>query len=138
MRRLALPRVGAAIDARRNRLEGDLSRAGALKAEAEEVLADYERRLAEARAAAQTMMRETGEKLAAEAAERQRQLAGTLSEQLAAAESRIAATKDQALAEVRGIAVEVAQSLAEKLTGAAPDPARVGGAVDQILRERAP
>jgi len=136
MKRLALPRVGAAIAARRARLDGDLAQANALRTQAESVLADYERALASARAAAQTTMRETGERLASEAAERQRQMAASLAEQIEAAERRIAQTKDQAVAEVRGIAVEVAQAVAEKLTGAAPERARVSAAVDRVLAER--
>ncbi|MBV9862532.1 MAG: F0F1 ATP synthase subunit B' [Alphaproteobacteria bacterium] len=136
MRRIALPKVGAAIEARRNRLEGDLARAAELKSQAEAVLAEYERTLAAARTDAQATMRETADRLAAEAAERQRALAATLADQVEAAERRIAAAKQHALAEVRGIAVEVAGSVTQKLIGAAPQPAQLTAAVDRIMTER--
>jgi len=136
MKWLALPRVGQAIDARRQRLDGDLSRAAELKAQAEAVLADYEKSLAAARAEAQATLRQTHEKLAADAAERQRQLSDTLAQQIDAAEARIAAMKEQALAEVRGIAADVGRAVVEKLTGAAPDPAAMHAAVETALTER--
>ncbi|HEY1796983.1 MAG TPA: hypothetical protein VGG57_12785 [Stellaceae bacterium] len=49
MKWVAVPRVGRVIDARRDKLEGDLNRAARLKEEAEGVLAAYQRTLAEAR-----------------------------------------------------------------------------------------
>ena len=52
--------------------------------------------------------------MAAQAAERQRQLAATLAQQVAAAELRIAAGKDEALVEIRGIAVDVGRAVVEK------------------------
>jgi F-type H+-transporting ATPase subunit b len=137
MRWVAVPRVGRVIDNRREKLEGDLNRAGRLKDEAEGVLAEYQKTLAEARAQAQAALRETADQLAAEAAGRQRDLAEALTQQIDAAEKRIAAMKDEALAEVRGIAVEVGGAVVEKLTGAPADPARLAAAVDTAVGERA-
>lgn len=137
MKWLALPRVGKAIEARRERLDGDLARAAALKEQAETVLAEYERSLAAARADAQASLRATNDRLAAEAAERQRQLSETLAQQIEAAEARIAGMKDQALTEVRGIAADVGRAVVERLTGTAPDPGAMNMAVDTALAERA-
>ena len=99
--------------------------------------AAYQKALAEARAQAQSTIKETSDRLAADAAERQGALAATLAEQIAEAERRILATKEQALAEVRGIAVDVGRSVVEKLTGAAPDPAKLAAAVESSLSGRA-
>jgi F-type H+-transporting ATPase subunit b len=137
MSRLALPKVRGVIEGRRHRLDSDLGRAAALKEEAEAALAAYQKTLADARAAAQETLRQTGERLAAEAAERQRQLAATLAEQVAAAEARIAAGKEQALGEIRGIAAEVGTAVVEKLTGAAPSPVVMTNAVGRALNGRA-
>lgn len=130
MSRLGLPAVGAAIEGRRRHLDGELTRAAALKTEAEDALAAYQKTLAEARAAAQATLRETGEKLAAEAAERQRRLAATLAAQVETAERRIAAMKEEAVAEIRGIATEVGGAIVEKLIGASADPATLAAAVE--------
>jgi F-type H+-transporting ATPase subunit b len=135
MAKLALPRVAAAMDARRQRREGDLARANQLRTDAEAASAAYQKALAEARAQAQSTIKETSDRLAADAAERA--LAATLAEQIAEAERSILATKEQALAEVRGIAVDVGRSVVEKLTGAAPDPAKLAAAVESSLSGRA-
>jgi F-type H+-transporting ATPase subunit b len=137
MQWVAAPRVGAILARRRRTLEDDLSRASELKAQAEAVLAAYEKTLASARGEAQATMRETTERLAAEAAQRQRELAQTLTAKIEEAERRIAAAKDAALGDVRGIAVDVARALGEKLTGAAAPPDRLAAAVDEAMRGRA-
>jgi F-type H+-transporting ATPase subunit b len=138
MRRLAVPQIWRALEARRQRLDSDLGRAAALKAEAEGVLAAYERALAGARAEAQTTLRQTAERMAAEAAERQRRLAASLAEQVAAAEARIAASKEAALGEIRGVAVDVGQAIVEKLIGTRPSAGRIDAAVEATLAGRAP
>ena len=137
MAKLALPRIARAMEARRRRREDDLARAAQLKAEADEASAAYQKTLAEARAQAQSTIKEASDRLAADATARQRALAATLAEQIEAAERRIAATKEQALAEVRGIAVDVGRSIVEKLTGAVPDAAKMAAAVDSSLSGRA-
>src|SRR5271156_4398388 len=137
MSRLALPKVKGAIEGRRHHLDSDLGRAAALKEEAEAALAAYQKTLADARAAAQETLRQTGERLAAEAAERQRRLAATLAGQIAAAEARITAGKDQALSEIRGIAAEVGSAVVEKLTGSAPNPLAMQTAVGHALNGKA-
>jgi len=130
---IGLPRLTAAIEARRQRREEDLARAAQLKSEAEAANAAFQRTMAEARAQAQAVLKETSDRLATEAAERQRTLAAALAQQVDEAERRITATKQQALAEVRGIAVDVGRSIVEKLTGAAPSEARVATVVDKVL-----
>jgi F-type H+-transporting ATPase subunit b len=137
MARVGLPLVGGAIAARRARIDGDIAKATQMKDEAAAVIAAYERALAQARADAQATIRQTTERLAAAAAERQRELVQSLAAETAAAERRIAAAKDQALAGLRDMAIEVARAAALKIAGADIDPARAGAAVDGVLSERA-
>jgi F-type H+-transporting ATPase subunit b len=137
MRLVALPRVGAVIASRRNRLDEDLARASEIRAQAQAVLTAYEAGLAAARAQAQAMIRETAERAAAEAAEQQRQLAASLTEQIKAAERQIATATEQAFSEIRGVAIDVARPLAEKLTGSEADEPSVAAAVDRAVAERA-
>ena len=136
MAKLGLPRVSAILDARRKRQDDDLARAAEMKAEAEAAIAAYQKAMAEARAEAQATIRDRTERFAAEAAERQRQLAQTLAEQTKAAEQEIVAAKERAFAEIRNVAVEVARSVTEKLTGSAPDEVKVIPAVDRAMAER--
>jgi F-type H+-transporting ATPase subunit b len=134
---IGLPRVGGAIEARRRRVDDDLSRAAQLKSEAEAVLAAYQETFAKARGEAQAAIKETTDRMAAEAAERQRQLGESLARQTAEAERQIAEAKQRALSEMHGIAAEVARSVTEKVTGSAADPAALAAAVDRALAERA-
>ena len=60
MKTVALPQVGRAIEARRQRREEDLARAARLKAEADAANEAYQKLLATARAEAQATLREIG------------------------------------------------------------------------------
>jgi len=132
---VGLPRVGGIIAKRRDRITGDLDKAQRMKAEAEAVITAYERALGEARTKAQQALRETAERLAAEATDQQRKLADSLNAETAKAERRIAAAKATALQGVPQLAAEVAQEAARKLAGAAIEPARVKAAVDAVMRD---
>ncbi len=137
MAKLAVPKIESAVEGRRRKIEGDLEKAAQMKAEAEAVMAAYEKALADARHQAQLTMRETTEKLAAEAAERQRQAAAIIAQKTSEAEKRIVAAKAAAMASLRDIATEVAQAAAGRLTGREIDRSRAGGAVDAVLKGRA-
>jgi len=137
MAKLAIPGIEKVIDERRDRVASDLDKAAQMKSEAEAVIAAYEKALADARHQAQLTMKETAERLAALAAERQRQAGAVIAERTGAAEKRIAAAKSAALGDLRGVAVDVARSAAAKLVGAAVDEARAGAAVDAVLKDRA-
>jgi F-type H+-transporting ATPase subunit b len=137
MAKIGLPRVGAVLEARRRRREEDLDRAAQLRQEAEAVVAAYESVRARAREQAQATIRETTERLAAAAADRQRELAAVLAERTGAAEREIAAAKERAFSEIRGVAADVAASVAAKLTGSPPDQGTITAAVDRVMAERA-
>ena len=78
MAKIGLPRVGGLIEARRRRIDEDLERAAQLKTEAEAVLAAYQETLARARSEAQAAVKDETDRMAAQAAERQRQLSESL------------------------------------------------------------
>ncbi len=61
--RIALPRVGGLLDARQNKIEGDLAEAQKLKDASDSALKAYESELAAARSRAQAIGAETREKL---------------------------------------------------------------------------
>ncbi len=136
MSRLALPRVGNIILARRNQIDGDLEKASAMKAEAEAVIAAYERALANARQSAQGVLKEAVERLVASAAERQKLMSDKLAAETAIAEKRIADAKSAALADLKSVAAEVARSAVGKLTGEIVDDRLVTTAIDLAAAER--
>jgi F-type H+-transporting ATPase subunit b len=132
--RVALPRVGAVIDARQNKIEGDLSQAEKLKGESEAALKAYESELASARSKAQAISSANREKLNAASEAERKTLEDKLSAKLADAEKAIAATRASAMSNVRGIASDAASAIVQRLTGAAPDGKSVASAVDASLK----
>lgn len=137
MSKLILPRITGILGQREDRIEGNLRRAEALKEEAAQVLAAYQKAIADARGQAQAALAKAAGDIAAETASREAVFAQKMAEQTASAEASIRAAKTQALADVRGIASEVAALMANKLTGGAVDPNSVVSAVDGVMKERA-
>jgi F-type H+-transporting ATPase subunit b len=134
MSRIALPRVGGILAARRDRVDGDLKAAQALREKADAELAAYEKALADARGRAQTIANETRDKLNAEAEHNRKGLEGELNAKLAAAEKTIASTKQAALSNVRGISIEATAAIVERLIGSRPAATATEAAVDAVLK----
>jgi F-type H+-transporting ATPase subunit b len=132
--KIALPRVGAVIDQRQDTIDGDLAAAQKLKDESDNALKAYESELAGARSRAQAIGAETREKLNAASEAERKTLEDRLSQKLAEAEKTIASTREAAMSNVRGIATDAAAAIVQRLTGATPDSASVGQAVDASLK----
>ena len=134
MAKVALPRVGAAIETRQKRIDDDIAEAGRLKQDSDAAIAAYEKALADARAGAQTIAGEMRERQAAEAETTRKRLEDQLNAKLADAEKSIAATKEAAMRNVRGIAEDAARAIVERLIGKAPSDGAVGAAVADVLK----
>jgi F-type H+-transporting ATPase subunit b len=137
MSKLIIPRVSGILAQREDRIDGNLQRAEALKEEAAQVLAAYQKAIADARGQAQAALAKAGADIAAETAAREAEFAKKMADQTAAAEAGIRAAKTKALADVRGIAAEVAALMAGKITGTSVDGGTVAQAVDSVMKERA-
>jgi len=132
--RLAIPRIGGIVQARRDRIEGDIGEANRFKDQSDAALKAYEKSLADARGRAQQLAGETRDKLNAEAEEKRKRLEGQLNAKLAEAEKAIAVTKSDAMANVRGIAVDTASAIVQRLIGTVPTGAAVEAAVADALK----
>ena len=89
MKRIALPRIGGVIEARKARISGDLAEAERLHRETQEAIAAYEQALAEAKQKAHGIADQGRAKLKAEMAEERAKLDGELGAKAAEAEKRI-------------------------------------------------
>lgn len=116
MKRVALPRISEVIEERKDRIQRDLAAAERLKGETEKALANYEKALADARASASGIARQTRDDLNAEVEKERKAVEDKLAQKLADAEASIAATKQKALSSVRDIAAETAELIVSKLT----------------------
>ena len=134
--KVALPRITEVLDARQTRIDGDLEKAQALKSEAEEVMAAYEKTLAAATTEAQDIHRGMVQSLTAERTRRQEDLSRKLSEQTREAESRIAGEKQRAVENIRDAALDVVQSATNRLIGVDVAEADADRAIRTALEER--
>ncbi|WP_241095082.1 F0F1 ATP synthase subunit B [Marinicauda algicola] len=115
--RWVLPRIGGAIEERRDRIADDLDAASQMKAQADEAVKSYERSLADARAKAQSVAAEAkadaDKKIAAEMKKVETELEAEQDE----AEKRIREMHEKALAELDAIAAGAAAAVAARLAG---------------------
>lgn len=134
--KVALPRITEVLDARRARIDGDLEKARALKDEAEEVLAAYEKTLADASLQAQDIHRQLVHTLTEERTRRQEDLSRRLSAQARDAESRISGEKQRAVENIRDAALGVVQSAASRLIGVEVAEGDADRAIRAAMEER--
>ncbi len=132
LRTIALPKIQATLEARRDRIEGDLDRAQTLRQEAEQVLAEYEAAMAEGRDRAQSAIRDAVEDGKARAAQAHEALAGRLAEDIRKAEARIETARAEAVGNIREVAVDVVQAAAQRLIGGRIARKSAADAVDAV------
>jgi F-type H+-transporting ATPase subunit b len=128
VRLFAAPRVGGTIDARADKISGDIADARRLKDEAETQATAAAAETAQARAAAQRVAAEARAKAQAEVSARLAEEEAKLAETGAVAEARIAKARDAAMANVAAIAGDAAGQIVAKLTGRAATPAELTAA----------
>ena len=112
MGRLVLPKLAAILSNRKAQIDGDLSRASALKDETEAALKNYEKALFDARSKATDIGRETRAKVSSEIDADQASLDASLSKKIKDAEAKVAKAKAKAMESVETIAGEL-----NRLTG---------------------
>src|ERR1700744_5144401 len=132
--KFALPRVGGVIDARQNKIDGDLAEAQKLKDQSDGALKAYESELASARSRAHAIGAETREKLNAASEAERRALEDKLAAKLGESEKTISSMRQAAMGNVRGIAADAAAAIVQRLTGVQPDVQSVNSAVDASLK----
>jgi F-type H+-transporting ATPase subunit b len=134
MSRVALPRVGAILENRSQRIAGDLAEAQKLKEQSDAAIAAHEKALADARSRAQALANETIQKQNSAAAETRKGLEAQLHGRIAEAEKAITATRTAAMTNVQAIATEAASAIVERLTGTTPASQDVAAAVSGALK----
>ncbi len=117
LRKFAWPHIVGAVEAREKRLEEQLANTERLQAEAQKLVEQNQKALAEGRGQAQALLNE-----ARVQAEKERALAlektkGEQDELLARARRDIAAERDRAIADLRKEAVELSLAAASKVVG---------------------
>jgi F-type H+-transporting ATPase subunit b len=124
--RVAGPRIGGAIAARKGKVTGDLAAAEAHRKEAEAAQAHYEQALSEARNRAHAMAEENRKRIHGEIDAAKAKADADAQKTTADAEASIQQTRDSALAQVAKTAEEAVIAIVAHLTGetVAPEDAR--------------
>jgi F-type H+-transporting ATPase subunit b len=123
--RVFVPAVGGTIDAREDKIAGDIGDARRARDAANAELAEAAGEMDAARTRAQRVAAEAQAEAKAAAAKRQGEEEAKLAQALAAADARIATARAEAMAHVREIAVDTAQAMIARLTGVQADKAEV-------------
>jgi F-type H+-transporting ATPase subunit b len=132
--RIAAPRIGAAIAARKDRIEGDLATAARHKNEAEAALAAYHSALAEAKGRAQKLAEENRAAMDAEVEKAKAEAEVQAREQSAAAEEKISAMRVEAAQHVTNAAQDAAVAIVGRLIGDTVSPEEAARAVQAVGR----
>ena len=134
--RIAVPRISNVLEERQDRIADDLDRAERLKNDAEQVRAEYEKALRDARDRAHSLMRTVQEAATADAVEAEGRSRERVNGMLREAEHRIAAAKTEAVGNIRAVSTAVAIDAVDRLVGLKVPEARVGEVVETIMTGR--
>lgn len=132
----ALPMLGGVIENRARRIREDLEAAKTAKSEADATAMELRAATQRARADAQAALANATSTARDAASEQAAALNARLDTELKAAETRITAARNAAMGALGEAARETARAMVERLTGRAPDAARLESAVSHALSTR--
>ena len=124
-----VPRVAGTIDAREDKISGDIGDARRLRDEAQAEADGAAAEMNAARGRAHRVATESRDAAKAAAAARQGEEDARLAARLGEAETRIAAARGEAMGHVRSIAADTAQAMIERLTGTPASGAEMDAAM---------
>ncbi len=125
--------IGKALDERADAIRTELDEARRLREEAQNLLADYQRKAREAEEEAKTIIDLAKREAEAMAAETRQSLQETVARRARQAEDKIARAEAQALGEVRSAAVDSAIAAAERVLKTRVVGAQADQLVDQSI-----
>lgn len=127
--RFILPRIGAGINDRSDRIADDLDAASNMQKEAEEASIAYERVMANAKAKAHNIAETTRKSVDADIAAEVEAAEAQFATKQTAAEDRIRKIRSAALAKIDDVAQDTTLAIVEKLGNIKPTSAKVKSAI---------
>lgn len=131
--RLTLPKVGNVMQAREDKVTGDIAAAEAAKAASDKLADDYAAGLDAAHKAARGRIAEAQAKAAANVEAALAKTDAALAEKAAAADASLATARAKALGEIETVASDAAADIVERLTGKRPASGALTKAVAAAL-----
>lgn len=129
MSRVGLPRVGAIIKERHEKISRDLDEAAAMQQQADAANIQHEKTIADAKATALATAQAQRDKVTAQTDARRKVTESDLAAKLVVAEKQIADMKTRAMGNVGQIAQDAALSIVQRITGKAPSAEAVARAI---------
>ena len=127
--------LGKALDDRADGIRKELDEARRLRQEAQDLLADYQRKQRQAEDEAKAIVEQARREAEALKVESARSLKEQIERRGRIAEEKIARAEQQAIAEVRSAAVELASATAEQVLGQRAQGELGQSLVDQAIRD---
>jgi F-type H+-transporting ATPase subunit b len=127
--------IGKSLDERGEAIRKELDDARRLREEAQQLLADYQRKSREAEDEAKSIVEQAKREAEALAAETRKTLAEGLERRTKAAEDKIARAEAQAIGEVRSAAVSAAVQAAESILKSKVTGGTATSLIDDSIRE---
>jgi F-type H+-transporting ATPase subunit b len=128
-----LPKLGRAVDARENKIAGDITAAETAKMKSDDLAVAYQAAHIKAQEDARSAMADAKAK-AAVSVEKKLAVAGArIDEKMAKAQAELAAARGKAIAEIEAIAADSATDIVEKLSGIRPGAASAKAAAKAVL-----
>ena len=124
-----VPKIQATVDAREQRIAGDLEAAQKARAAADETEADWRARMDAARAEAARIAQEAKQASALDNEAQVKAAADKLNAKLEKAEARIRDAREAARSEIEAVASEAAREMVSRLTGKTVDAKQAAEAV---------
>lgn len=128
-----VPKIQATVDAREQKIAGDLERAQAARAEAEQTEADWRARMDAARSEAARIAQEAKQESARDSEAKVKKAADKINAKVQSAEARIRDAVESARAEIEAVAAEATQEMVTRLTGIKVDSKEAAQAVKAEL-----
>ncbi len=119
---IAVPKITHVIEAREETITAQINKASTYREQAEELLADYEKTLAQARETAHQRARSIASSVAGEIGNKQKDFSDKLKNRRHLAEQDLYRSRLEANKEIKSIAIEVASAVLTKLTGQSYSP----------------
>ncbi len=115
MTKIALPRVGNILQSRAAAIKADLAGAAKLKAEAENILLNYDKTLAEAKNRARYLIKQATDDIQFEQTKQMAALEKKLESRMMESQNKLHAAKTKVLQEIKPLSAELADVMVKKL-----------------------
>ena len=124
-----LPKIQSTVDARENKISGDLERAQAARSEAEATEAAWRSRMDAARAEAARLAQDAKQESARETETRVKAAADQINKKVESSEAKIREAVSSARAEIETVAADLTTEMVQRLTGLSVGPSEAAAAV---------